>query len=67
MADSLPPNAFTTETLAQYTPRAAAYDTAAGGWHAELGHDFVTWLPPPKGGADPRSRLRDRARVPPIR
>jgi ubiquinone/menaquinone biosynthesis C-methylase UbiE len=51
MSDSQPPNAFITETLAQYTPRAATYDTSHGGWHAELGRDFVTWLPPPKGGA----------------
>lgn len=44
-------DAFITETLAQYSPRAANYDTAGNGWHAELGRDFVTWLPPPKGGA----------------
>ncbi|KIX96694.1 uncharacterized protein Z520_07413 [Fonsecaea multimorphosa CBS 102226] len=42
---------FIAETLAQYTPRAANYDLSNGGWHVELGRDFVTWLPPPKGGA----------------
>lgn len=44
-------DAFIKETLAQYTPRAANYDFANGGWHAELGRDFASWLPPPKGGA----------------
>ncbi|OAL30283.1 hypothetical protein AYO20_08761 [Fonsecaea nubica] len=44
-------NEFIAETLAQYTPRAANYDLSHGGWHVELGRDFVTWLPPPKGGA----------------
>jgi ubiquinone/menaquinone biosynthesis C-methylase UbiE len=44
-------NAFIAETLAQYTPRAATYDLSNGGWHAELGRDYVAWLPPPKGGA----------------
>ncbi|KIW87167.1 uncharacterized protein Z519_12278 [Cladophialophora bantiana CBS 173.52] len=42
---------FIAETLAQYTPRAANYDVSNGGWHVELGRDFVTWLPPPKGSA----------------
>ncbi len=51
MPTSSKPNAFITETLAQYTPRAANYDTSSGGWHAELGRDYVTWLPPPTGGA----------------
>lgn len=44
-------NAFVSETLAQYTPRAPTYDASHGGWHAQLGQDFVDWLPPPRGGA----------------
>jgi ubiquinone/menaquinone biosynthesis C-methylase UbiE len=51
MSDTHTTNAFISETLAQYTPRAATYDTSNGGWHARLGRDFVTWAPPPKGGA----------------
>ena len=43
-------NIFITQTLAEYTPRAATYDSAQGGWHADLGRDFVSWLPAPKGG-----------------
>jgi ubiquinone/menaquinone biosynthesis C-methylase UbiE len=39
------------ETLAQYTPRAANYDKSHGGWHAVLAHDFVSWLPGPDSGA----------------
>ncbi|ETI23746.1 hypothetical protein G647_05552 [Cladophialophora carrionii CBS 160.54] len=46
-----PSSAFITETLAQYTPRAATYDVSNGGWHVEIGRDYVAWLPPPKGGA----------------
>ncbi|KAK4945589.1 hypothetical protein LTR10_015208 [Elasticomyces elasticus] len=44
-------NAFTTEAITHYTPRASQYDAGNGGWHAVLGHDFKTWLPPPPGGA----------------
>ena len=33
-----------------YTDRALRYDHGDGGWHVELGHDFVQWLSPiPKG------------------
>lgn len=42
---------FISETLAQYTPRAATYDAGNGGWHAELGADITSWLPAPKGDA----------------
>ncbi|EXJ90461.1 hypothetical protein A1O1_03563 [Capronia coronata CBS 617.96] len=51
MSSSTPSDTFISETIKQYTPRAANYDAANGGWHAELAHDFVAWLPPPKGGA----------------
>lgn len=51
MSSTQAPNVFIRETLAQYTPRAATYDSANGGWHVELGQDYVAWLPPPKGGA----------------
>jgi ubiquinone/menaquinone biosynthesis C-methylase UbiE len=47
-------NPFVAETIQHYTGRAATYDnttSGAGGWHAELGRDFVRWLPPPRGGA----------------
>ncbi|KAJ9638530.1 hypothetical protein H2204_004301 [Knufia peltigerae] len=43
--------AFITETIREYTPRARNYDISAGGWHATLGRDYVDWLPPPRGGA----------------
>ncbi|KAL6250069.1 hypothetical protein RBB50_002370 [Rhinocladiella similis] len=42
---------FITETINQYTPRAGAYDTSLGGWHAVLGRDYVDFHPPPRGGA----------------
>lgn len=42
---------FTNEAINEYTPRAANYDTSLGGWHAELGRDYASWLPPPRGGA----------------
>ncbi|OAP61381.1 hypothetical protein AYL99_03584 [Fonsecaea erecta] len=48
---STPANEFIAETLGLYTRRAANYDLSNGGWHVELGRDFVTWVPPPKGGA----------------
>ncbi|KIV76969.1 hypothetical protein PV11_08813 [Exophiala sideris] len=51
---TMPPettNAFATEAITHYTPRASQYDAGNGGWHAVLGHDFKTWQPPPPGGA----------------
>ncbi|KAI1612010.1 S-adenosyl-L-methionine-dependent methyltransferase [Exophiala viscosa] len=44
-------NAFAIEAITHYTPRASQYDAGRGGWHATLGRDFTTWLPPPPGGA----------------
>lgn len=44
-------SAHAEESIAQYTSRASTYDAATGGWHAVLGRDFTTWLPPPPGGA----------------
>lgn len=32
-----------------YARRASSYDTAHGGWHIELGKDFVKWLDPEPG------------------
>ena len=32
-----------------YDERAAAYDASNGGWHADLGFDFINWSSPPAG------------------
>ena len=44
-------NPQTTVSKQMYTDRAPNYDTANGGWHVELGHDFATWVSPAPGSA----------------
>ena len=48
---TMPPNLQTTVAQKMYTDRAPNYDTATGGWHVELGHDFATWVSPAPGSA----------------
>ena len=36
-----------------YTGRAANYDERDGGWHIQLGKDFVGWLSPIPSGSVP--------------
>ena len=53
--DSAPTSTSATEavyTKSMYARRATNYDDSNGGWHADLGRDFVAWLSPlPPGGA----------------
>ena len=41
----------TTFAVKMYTDRASNYDTAIGGWHAQLGQDFARWIAPAPGSA----------------
>jgi ubiquinone/menaquinone biosynthesis C-methylase UbiE len=38
-------------SISMYNDRAAGYDASTGGWHAELGLDFVNWIAPTPGAS----------------
>ncbi len=51
LAMSANASASAKEIQSHYTGRAANYDDMNGGWHIQLGKDFVKWLFPTQGGS----------------